>query len=246
MTFVTVTTMGGAPQPSQQSQQSQQQQTQRRLLREPAINVSAYATKFAGSINDSERVMTDISGLIATAIDTAIDLEESGEKDQIIEMDRAIQSFLDMRADMDFRKTLLEEMKRKCSNGDQAFLLGKEKELKDYYEETLARRKAEYAALSEKEKYYKNESYRDYKQRLWEVHHPKEVMPVWFLMGRNGENDGDDEDGNEQDNAADEEALGDEMLLMTQSVNLICPLTVSYLVLLFKSSFTKSVQFTNS
>jgi len=73
------------------------------------------------------------------------------------------------------------------------------------YESAVAKSKANYDASSDSEKYYRNEKYRHFKEKIWEVGHPDQPMPAL---------DGDEDN---------------DIIMALQKVSYKCPITTMWL-----------------
>ncbi|CAG8659542.1 10079_t:CDS:2 [Acaulospora morrowiae] len=112
----------------------------------------------------------------------------------VAQLDNVIRECIDMECTIVSQKEALEKIKTKIEAGQEVDLV---EAYKSIYEAALE----EYETAPEDEKYFQNEYYRDFRQKIWEVNHPDETMPPL--------------NGNEDD----------EIVMGKQKESLHCPIT---------------------
>ncbi|CAG8529775.1 14214_t:CDS:2 [Acaulospora colombiana] len=131
---------------------------------------------------------------IIFATESAVDLEQAEEQEEVIRLDKVVRECVDIERSLNFQKEALEKIKTKVEAGQEVDLV---ETFKSLYDSALE----EYESATEDEKYFENNSYKDFRQKIWEVNHPDEAMPPL--------------NGNEDD----------EIVMGKQKESLYCPIT---------------------
>ncbi|KAJ1986566.1 hypothetical protein H4R33_003289 [Dimargaris cristalligena] len=156
------------------------------------------ASKLSQLVLSTEDMQDKILRAIAACTDAAIDLEEAEEDAQVQELEATMRSFIDLQARLVIEKSTLADLRNQIlSEGHAA-----EANWVEYYESMNAKEWSKWSnEYSDGDKYGRNDAYREFRERLWEVNHD-EPMPALF-----------------------EDASDDELIMNTQVVSLNCPLT---------------------
>ncbi|CAG8788308.1 1587_t:CDS:2 [Gigaspora margarita] len=129
---------------------------------------------------------------ITFATEAATDLEEAEEQEELNQLDVIVRDYIDLENKLGFQRTALNNLKIRFDAGHK-FAKNYETQLDDALNK--------YETKSENEKYFQNENYIEFRQKIWDVNHPDETMPP-----------------------LDKEA-DDEIVMGKQKESLYCPIT---------------------
>ncbi|CAG8442632.1 8948_t:CDS:2 [Scutellospora calospora] len=130
------------------------------------------------------------------ATEAATDLEEAEEQEELNQLDLIARDYVDFENQLNFQRSALNNLKIRSDAGHKFA-----SELVEYYEAQLDDDLRKYESKSENEKYFQNENYIEFRQKIWDVNHPDETMPP-----------------------LDKEA-DDEIVMGRQKESLYCPIT---------------------
>ncbi|RIB12350.1 zinc-finger of the MIZ type in Nse subunit-domain-containing protein [Gigaspora rosea] len=131
---------------------------------------------------------------ITFATEAATDLEEAEEQEELNQLDVIVRDYIDLENKLGFQRTALNNLKIRFDAGHKFDLV-------ENYETQLDDALNKYETKSENEKYFQNENYIEFRQKIWDVNHPDETMPP-----------------------LDKEA-DDEIVMGRQKESLYCPIT---------------------
>ncbi|TFK40601.1 hypothetical protein BDQ12DRAFT_770143 [Crucibulum laeve] len=145
---------------------------------------------------------------VGSAIAETADGDE--ENDNLDELEQVARDIIDIGAEMKSHARVLEGLQQKILQGDEVTKAG------DVYISGVKESKKEYAKKTTRQKYAKDENYKDFKSAIYEVQHPATAMPpITDFIPK--------EDGDDSDDDDDLEVGG-----VTQNYN--CPITLTLLV----------------
>ncbi|CAI2191482.1 1094_t:CDS:2 [Funneliformis geosporum] len=105
------------------------------------------------------------------AADSAIDLEQADEEEEVQKLDETVRNMIDIEKKLSLRKDVLERIQVRVNAGR------KFEDVVIIYEQECEKAFRDYSQVSEEDKYLKNENYNDFRQKIWEVKHENEPMP---------------------------------------------------------------------
>ncbi|RIA84652.1 zinc-finger of the MIZ type in Nse subunit-domain-containing protein [Glomus cerebriforme] len=120
---------------------------------------------------DNEALSQFISKGIAFATDTAVDLEEVDNSEEVQKMDESVRNMIDIEKKLSEQKDVLERIQIRVDNGR------KFDDIAIVYDQECEKAFKDYSQRSEEDKYLKNENYDEFRQKIWEVKHQNEPMP---------------------------------------------------------------------
>nr|CAG8452961.1 8323_t:CDS:2 [Entrophospora candida] len=124
-----------------------------------SINIDKIASRrrkdFEHTLRDCDELLNFIARGYVYATESAVDLEEGGSEDE---------------TKLKIEKESIEKIIVKCDSGQEIDLL-------DSHEEEVKRLNIIFDNKSEKEKYFQNEHYNEFRQKVWDVNHQDEPMP---------------------------------------------------------------------
>ncbi|CAJ0768950.1 2334_t:CDS:2 [Entrophospora sp. SA101] len=135
--------------------------SRRKPFRTPhsSINIDKIASRrrkdFEHTLRDCDELLNFIARGYVYATESAVDLEEGGSEDE---------------TKLKIEKESIEKIIVKCDSGQEIDLL-------DSHEEEIKRLNIIFDNKSEKEKYFQNEHYNEFRQKVWDVNHQDEPMP---------------------------------------------------------------------
>ncbi|KAG2198708.1 hypothetical protein INT47_005393 [Mucor saturninus] len=127
----------------------------------------------------------------------AMDQEEANNQEKILELDASYRELMDLESRVRNQNTTFTTLATRINNGEIL------KNLMTPYEEIQTQLQAK--CTTEEEKYLTNEKYIDFRQNIWNINHPDELMPSLV------ENDDDD------------------IVMGSTKISLKCPLTTTWL-----------------
>ncbi|CAG8575621.1 7896_t:CDS:2 [Diversispora eburnea] len=143
---------------------------------------------------------------ITFATETAADLEEANEKEEVANLEGIVRKYVDMENNLNIQREAIDELRTRMNAGNKVDLV-------ETFESLHESSFQEYENSTENEKYFQNEYYIEFRQKIWEVNHPDEAMPTL--------------DGNDDD----------DIVMGQQKESLFCPITT----LLFEEPVTGKV-----
>ncbi|CAG8510851.1 9781_t:CDS:10 [Funneliformis mosseae] len=129
---------------------------------------------------DSDELSQFILKGINYAADSAVDLEQADEEEEVQQLDETVRNMIDIENKLALQKDVLERIQVRVNAGrkfDDVVII---------YEQECEKAFRDYSHSSEEDKYFKNENYNDFRQKIWEVKHENEPMPP---MNQNEDDD---------------------------------------------------------
>ncbi|RUP28570.1 hypothetical protein BC936DRAFT_138712 [Jimgerdemannia flammicorona] len=161
----------------------------------------ACAVKLNNLVGDFDKVLDSITHGMQRGTETACELEEVQEPEQVEKIEFSIRTYIDLENRLKIEKAAMENLRDRIKGGEKI------KNLVAEYQTAVQRATDEYENQPEAAKYFGNEAFVDFKQKVWEVHHPDQEMPP--LNPR---------------------PVDDDLVIGTQRVSLKCPITQTLLV----------------
>ncbi|KAL1914848.1 uncharacterized protein VTP21DRAFT_7940 [Calcarisporiella thermophila] len=159
---------------------------------------SASASRFASLISSYDGNFSSLNQAIGLTTEVAIDLEESNEANAVRRLEDCIRTYIDVDFQLKLQQDILKKIKTHLSRGDQL------SHLHELYEREYQKELQAYTNTNEKQKFSQNAHIKDFKQKVWDVKHRGEPMPI-------------------------EEDEDDDLLFTSQHQSLMCPITQSLL-----------------
>ncbi|KAI8051264.1 zinc-finger of the MIZ type in Nse subunit-domain-containing protein [Syncephalis plumigaleata] len=141
-------------------------------------------------------------------VECACDLEEINAENELVMMDGTFRDVLKEEETLRVNASILESMAN--NTGEESM----QPNMEHYHQ--MCKEKQEGLSTRYGSRYTRHASYKEYLQKLWEVKHPGEEMPLSF-KGKYS--------GNIKEEAIDDEDDEDDIVQISQRVSLICPLT---------------------
>ncbi|KAF5315078.1 hypothetical protein D9619_007295 [Psilocybe cf. subviscida] len=170
--------------------------------------------KLEGFVSDWQLMKANVDKNDTIYSSVAVALAELSDfvdnKEELKALDKDIKDFMDVRKEMALHEEALRNMIQTVARGEPLI------DAKKVYQDLVEEKMEDYAGKTTRQKYIREDLYKDFQGRVWEVQHPNEPMPpLTDLIPK--------EDGDEEDDEDDLEMGG-----VTQQYN--CPLTLTPLV----------------
>ncbi|KAJ1920871.1 hypothetical protein IWQ60_006911 [Tieghemiomyces parasiticus] len=150
-------------------------------------------------MTETDAMQEKIKRAMVACTGAAVDLEEVEEEGaQVQELEAGLRSFVDLQARLAIEKGTLDALRRRVT----AQAAGEDEDWAAIYDRLNHEEWTKWTDdLPDQEKYGRSDAYREFRERVWEVNHNEPLPPIF--------NDASD----------------DELIVNTQVVSLICPLT---------------------
>ncbi|KIK69615.1 hypothetical protein GYMLUDRAFT_254920 [Collybiopsis luxurians FD-317 M1] len=135
------------------------------------------------AVHRSNAMVADVAVALADALDG-----EDGQKG-LAELERLLKELLDVESEMQINHDVIENLSQQVATGEEIT------NVIEQYQANAQKDKDSYTARTMRQKYAKNETYKNFKQSIYEIENPGQAMPpVTEFMPKESGDDSDDDD----------------------------------------------------
>ncbi|KAF9077586.1 hypothetical protein BDP27DRAFT_1311306 [Rhodocollybia butyracea] len=149
--------------------------------------------KINGLSSDWQTMVKTIHRSNNMVSDVAVALADNAEGEDaqkgLLELERLLKGLVDIENEMQINHDVLENLGQEVASGIEIDSIIQQ------YQENVQKTKESYFAKTTRQKYAKNETYRHFKESIYEIEHPGQAMPpVTELMPKEPGDDSDDDE----------------------------------------------------
>ncbi|KAF9007669.1 hypothetical protein BDZ89DRAFT_1104765 [Hymenopellis radicata] len=149
--------------------------------------------KLKGLSNDWSQMITSVMGNVSTIGDVGAALIEHGDKKDAErykkEVDTIMKDFIAIESTMGFHALTLDEIRQKLAQGETVV------DIVSRYNAGVTQKEAAHKKKTSRQKYAKDDTYREFRQTVWEAEMPDTAMPpMTELIPKEDGDDSEDDD----------------------------------------------------
>ncbi|KAH8551270.1 zinc-finger of the MIZ type in Nse subunit-domain-containing protein [Umbelopsis sp. PMI_123] len=168
------------------------------FLSQFVVNIE-YTGQILQLLRSNEKIAQHIQNGMQLAIDAACEAEELKMEDKVVALGDNMRKCINLEAKLQHQEETLKQLNSQILTGEQI------KNMVDYYNEHKKVFEQRQSQESESARYKQHDAYRDFKQRVWDIHHNDEEMPL-----------------------SEDENLDEDIIVGRAKQSLKCPLTTVY------------------
>ncbi|KAE9404002.1 hypothetical protein BT96DRAFT_964324 [Gymnopus androsaceus JB14] len=161
--------------------------TNQPLIKADVSKMRGLATDWAAMVKTIQRTNTMVAEVAVALADNA----ESGDgRKGLSELERLLKDLIDVESEMQINQDVIENLSQQVASGDAI------ENIVEKYHENVQTDKDSYAAKTTRQKYAKSETYKNFKQSIYEIDNPGQAMPpvTEFIPKESGDDSDDDDD----------------------------------------------------
>ncbi|KAJ3810177.1 hypothetical protein F5876DRAFT_42360 [Lentinula aff. lateritia] len=151
------------------------------------ISMNGFASDWGTMIKTVQRTNSMVADV---AVALADNVEGDVGKKGLLELERFLKELVDIESEMHINYEVIQNLVQQVTIGTEI------DNIVEQYQDNVRKNKESYTSKTTRQKYAKNEIYKNFKQSVYEIEHPGEAMPpiTEFMPKESGDDSDDDDD----------------------------------------------------